>query len=283
MNNRPQEMPPDPDNTPKFGKPPVIETVLGVQFKTLPKLRITHYGLFWQAIDGQQHYPFVEERPPLPQEIEHKDDMRDQAIFQAWITELVQMPRVWYLGTESKFGQRLIQFQPDRFLHNWRRKSTESEDYPPYKQYRKEFELLYGKLAEFAKAHALGVIEANQCEVTYINRIPIQPGESYGSACLRCFRGLAIPVFEFVEGAPERLTLGWSHWIEHLRGRLSVVINPAKLKETGQPVIDLRITARGAPGEAGVLNWLDYGHYYVVNSFASMTTEEMHKVWLRER
>ena len=55
---------------------------------------------------------------------------------------------------------------------------------------------------------------------------------------------------------------------------------PGELK----PMLQLQLIARGAPigaGEAGISKFMDLAHFLIVNSFADLTTKDMHTVWGR--
>jgi hypothetical protein len=53
---------------PKFNRPPVVETVLGVEFAQLIRWGIPHFGLYWATIRNEyQHCPV---REPLLSRIE---------------------------------------------------------------------------------------------------------------------------------------------------------------------------------------------------------------------
>lgn len=54
--------------TPKFKRPPVIETLLGVQFAPQRSFSVPHFGLFWSQI--RSAYPNQEMKPPLGPEVE---------------------------------------------------------------------------------------------------------------------------------------------------------------------------------------------------------------------
>ena len=44
-------------NCPDYEHPPVVETVIGVQFDSLPELRNAHLGAFWKTVldTGEWH------------------------------------------------------------------------------------------------------------------------------------------------------------------------------------------------------------------------------------
>lgn len=276
----------DLEHTPKFGKPPVIETAIGVQFKPLTKMRVTDYGLLWQVLSPAGEFPIVEERNRLPREIEEQDDAGKQMLFQAWISHVQELQRVLFISAQSDDGQKLIQIQPDRFLQNWRRKSLNDENYPSYKKNRSEFETRYLQFINFAKTNELGDVVPDQCEVTHVNRIPVEAGVSRGDMLRNCFPALTnFGDFNLFKSEPEKIVAHWSYWIEPMNGRLRIDITPVMLKKDKQHVIDFRITARGTPfgiDADDILQWLDYGHYFVVNAFASITSPEMHIKWVKK-
>jgi hypothetical protein len=50
------------------------------------------------------------------------------------------------------------------------------------------------------------------------------------------------------------------------------------------PVLQFQLIVRGRPlgqGTAGVMQFMDFAHSVIVNSFTDVTTIEMHKVWER--
>ena len=59
---------------PHYDKPPVIETVLGVQFDRLSALTNAHLGAFWKTLNPQQEWPNVEDAPLLPNKVERFTD-----------------------------------------------------------------------------------------------------------------------------------------------------------------------------------------------------------------
>ena len=54
---------------PKYEKPPVVETVLGLQFNPLSAFTNAHLGAFWQSL-GVEAWPTVTDKPPLPRQEE---------------------------------------------------------------------------------------------------------------------------------------------------------------------------------------------------------------------
>src|SRR5436309_10921680 len=54
---------------PDYTNPPVVETVLGVQFDRLPGFTNAHLGAFWSKLDTNE-WPEVADAPPLQPQFE---------------------------------------------------------------------------------------------------------------------------------------------------------------------------------------------------------------------
>src|SRR5208337_4671804 len=130
---------------PDFGNPPVVETVLGVEFAPLSKWGIPHFGLFWHEIRGE--YSRFEVQPALAAQIERFD--RPSKLSPTATVEflaLAQLPiRCWFVHHSET---RLLQVQNDRFIHNWRKVGT-AEAYPHYENIRPIFSQEWSRFHEF--------------------------------------------------------------------------------------------------------------------------------------
>ena len=108
---------------PKFKNPPVIETIIGIEFARLEKFGVPHFGLYWEAIRAD--FPEFELKQQLDSQIERFEPLQ----FQPTIPPLqfIEKPeiRCWFVSRE----RRLIQLQQDRFIYNWRKEGQE-KDYP---------------------------------------------------------------------------------------------------------------------------------------------------------
>lgn len=275
----------DKTQTPKFRKPPLVETALGCQFESLASMKIVHFGLFWKMINVADRFPQVEEQAPLPPEIEAKVLQPLQLSF--LFKEGVELPRVWFLTKPSERGQELLQLQNDRFLQNWRRKSLTDEHYPSFDTNHKEFQADFALFCKFIQEHKLGDLRITQCEVTYVNRIVVDEGSTPGQMAAFTLpflsEGKRIKAFP---GGVESISYASSFWIDEIQGRMRIQAGTAFEKESGQSVVDLRLTARGSPKSPDpekVSDWLKLGHDFVVNGFADMTNPELHKKWERIR
>jgi hypothetical protein len=57
--------------SPSYLRPPVVETILGVQFKPLRGLQNAHLGAFWKTLGDE--WPTVADAPPLEPQFERFD------------------------------------------------------------------------------------------------------------------------------------------------------------------------------------------------------------------
>ncbi len=159
--------------TPKFKRPPVIETLLGVQFGPLRSFSIPHFGLFWSQIRSQ--YPHQEMKPPLGPEVEDFGMSVTPGGVQVMLTTEPDA-RCWFIDSSQT---QLIQLQRDRFIRNWR-KVTGEETYPEYAVLKPRFEQDWTRFLHFLDDAGIERPEVNLCEATYVNHIPIGVGAETG-------------------------------------------------------------------------------------------------------
>ncbi len=271
-------------NLPDFENPPVSEVALGVQFEPLERLRTPQVGLFWTEI--RQRFPKIEEHAPMEPVIERFGTLRGgtpQVRLQ--MLESPPAPRVWFL---NEAGTELIQVQPDRFIHNWRKVGA-GDSYPRYEHVRDTFRSELQTFQAILSREQVGNIAPNQCEVTYVNNIVSGAGwESHGEL------GNVLTVFRTTYSDdkladPEDARLALRYVIRDDRGepigRLHVSAQPVFRRTDGVPMIGLTLTARARPAGQqldDVIRCLDIGRDKIVRAFASVTTAPMHKIWGRK-
>ncbi len=238
---------------------------------------MAHFGLLWDRI--RRDYPRFEIQQPITNVTEQfgpgTPPVRQLAF------AFLELPdiRSWYLD-ESR--NRLIQVQRDRFVHNWR-KITGTEEYPRYPELRERLAREWGRFCDFLRAEKLDVPQINQCEVVYVNHIEYGKGWNGYGELDRVVAALATPKAKnrFLP-VPERTIMNVTYPIEGNLGRLYVSFNPVVRTRDGKEVLQMTLTARGAPKSSSdddVLAWLDIGRKWVVRGFADFTTDTMHKVW----
>ena len=268
-------MPPRPKHLPDFDNPPVVETVLSVQFEPLPLIRTAHLGLLWNEY---REFPKTEERPTLDPVFEQfPENPRARVGLRLQTYDSPPVPRLWF--TNAK-GNEMIQVQNDRFIKNWR-KEGEEEQYPHYDDtIRPNFDRDYGIFLAFLEKNQLGVPHVNQCEVTYVNHIPAGEGWQRYGELEKIFSFWRSPDL-FPPGAVEDLRM-------HVRfvipdetdkpiGRLHVDLQPAVRTSDNHPMYVLHLTARGQVGDG--LDFFNVGREWIVQTFKRLTTSSMHDIW----
>ncbi len=275
MNNRPETLP-------NFESPPVVEVVLGVQFERISGFKAIHAGFLWEKFrDG---FPLTQEQPPLSPVFETfgTNTGRNVPKFE-FVSGPPPTPRLWFLDNEQT---QLIQFQPDRFIHNWR-KVQKDDVYPRYGKIKADYQGELSILREFFDDLLLGELRPNQCEVSYVNHIISLADEDLCSQPGKVFQFLgksfAPEVFDKLEDTRFQMRFPLFSDDDTPVGRLHVNAQPG-LSSDGTPMIELTLTARGVPLSPTVeaaSQFLDFGRDKIVRAFAALTTEEMHNRWRR--
>lgn len=261
---------------PDFDNPPVVETVLSVQFEALSLLRTAHLGLLWQQYRGS--FPKTDERPPLDSVIEQFPESPQVRVgLKLQALENPPVPRLWFT---SAGGDEMIQVQNDRFVKNWR-KEGEREQYPHYDEViRPNFDRDFAIFLNFLENNQLGKPRINQCEVTYVNHILAGEGwESYGEI-EKIFTFWRSPQTD-PPGSVEDLRLHTRFVIPDEAGRpigrLHLDVQPAVRTSDNRPMYVLHLTARGQVGDG--VDFFDIGREWIVKTFKALTSRPMHEIW----
>ena len=266
----------------EFRHPPVIETVLGVQFEQLPGLTNAHLGAFWGEIRAD--WPDAEDAPRL-------DDQREEFGGQrSWVSGLqlrVTQEPASRLRIKNKGGDRMVQVQNCRFDYNWL--GHAGGDYPRYRAaVRPEFDRHLACFADFIGKNGLGELIPNQWEVTYVNHVPHGTVWAELEELAKVFRGLSGPA---VTPSGFRLEGLGGHWhleIEPQLGRLHVEVQHGRLgSQEGTETLVVKLTARGPMAtdvdyHQAIDNGLNLGHDAIVKYFEETTSTEAQNYWDRE-
>ncbi|MBW1850343.1 MAG: TIGR04255 family protein [Deltaproteobacteria bacterium] len=260
---------------PNYEKPPVIEVVCGILFKSIDSLLAPHLGLLWEEYKAE--YPICREVAPLAPAIERFEEPTPVDI---QLADVPPLPRIWFVHQKEN---GIIQVQRDRFLHNWKKIRPEDE-YPRYPEVINFFKDRLAQFTSFLTKNQLGVIEPLQYEMTYINHIP----QGDGWANLMDI-GDVFPDFAFRANEnrflPEPESFNWrtSFVLPAEAGRLHVKIRNGKLLDSGKPVLLLDLTVRGIgedTSESEMYKWFDTAREWIVHGFAELTGEEVQKnIW----
>jgi uncharacterized protein (TIGR04255 family) len=268
-----------PKDLPDFSNPPIIEAVLGVQFATPSGYREIYARDVWSLFE--QRFGRVEEHQALEPVFElfgAADAQRVQIKLEA-----VRGPihnRFWFVGEGDR---ELIQFQRDRFIHNWRKIGAKPNDYPRFEPILDNFRQELSRLDQFFQNMGWGQLSPNQCELTYVNRIALGAKEDPPRSPSHYFKRLNLSLI----GEPSAFAIDLQ---QHIRddsgkpiGRLHVAAN-SQIGPGGQRAVALNLTARGAPRSAdiqGVVEFLMSQRVLVVKTFTEITSEAAHVEWGR--
>ena len=263
---------------PKFDSPPIVETVLGVEFTALDNWDIRNFGFYWNEV--KDHFSSFEVKPALESRIE---DLSVQVANETGVRFSTSPPelRGWFVSNEH---QRLVQIQRDRFIFNWR-KGNPSAEYPEYeKSIRPDFEREFKRFSAFLKGQGLGPIEIVQCEVTYVNHLERGIGWSSAADLQNVFKCWSPSASMTFLPAPEDVSIDVRYRLPNEGGRLYVSAKPAIRNEDGVEILQMTLTARGRPAASDLssaLEWLDIGREWIVQGFTDFTTKQMHDIWKR--
>lgn len=269
--------PEESDLLPDYDRPPVVETILGVQFDRLTGFRNAHLGAFWQTLDRAE-WPDVADAPPLAPQFERFTEARWAEGVQFKFTQ----DPACRLQIKNKDGDRMIQLQNTRLHFNWLGKA--GGEYPRYERVREGFSWALDRFVKFAESEKLGDVRPNHWEVTYLNHIP--KGSVWNTPEDWEF---FLPLCSSwnIEGVVQRESFGgeWHFVIPDKRGRLHVRWQHGlKSEMQNQEVVVLTLTARGAISEGDaavghVMDGLKLGRETIVRCFKSFMSDEANDYW----
>lgn len=270
---------PRPPDLPEFTSPPLTEVYLSVQFGTSAGWREIFAREVWSLFE--KDFPNVEEQPPLPPVFEVFGAQGAPALrvnLQPLVGPL--HTRYWFL---SATGSELIQFQSDRFLHNWRKIVAPGSDYPRFDAILAKFKSELVALEAFYQQKGFGPLVPNQCELAYLNQMPLTDERGQPLAASFYFRTLDLTL----AGEPAEFSLRLRQRIagEPARpaGRLHIEANTVT-GEADKPALALNLTVRGTPPKPtipGAIQFLDEARGRIVRTFAAITSDAAHQEWGR--
>ena len=261
---------------PKFEVPPVMETVLSIQFAPLSNFTGALAGWFWKSyLDGKM-WTHAVDAVPVP------DAFEQFGPDTGWVSGMtLQSTNATRTQIISADDERMIQIQGSRFILNWKKVKG---DYPSYDKLYPEFVALFGRFKEFAKDAGCEAIQPNQWEITYVNHFDI--GDLWGelSDYRNIFRNDIIPLGVAPVGHPDTINASWRYVIEKNEGRLHVQLNHARLPPENKEILRLQLAARGptkSGDDADIKRCFDLGHESIVRTFSDITSERAHQRWRR--
>ncbi|MBV8781244.1 MAG: TIGR04255 family protein [Phycisphaerae bacterium] len=267
---------------PSYRRPPVVETVLSLQFKPIPGFTNAHLGIFWQSVRNE--FPKATDADPIASQRELFGDRLPRRprlpafrIFPAEAASRLQM--------SSEDGERVVQLQNGRLISNWRRMT--GAEYPRWRKVAQAFEQRTHDLRTMLSAEGLADVEANQWEVTYVNYLVKGREWTEPSDWPKIIPGL-LGRAELAKGGSLEGVESSTHFVlPNKTGRLHIDLHRGFT--TGDPdadeVLVLQLTARGAIAQSElntIAQFLDIGHVAIVQAFTDLTGQEAHALWERE-
>lgn len=265
-----------PAHLPDYKKPPLNEVVLDVQFSPIPGYKLIHSGEIWSLF--RERFSEIQEHPPIPPAFETFGPQEPSRPGLEFVHGPIH-PRFWFVEPGET---ELIQFQPDRLIHNWRNLGKGAGKYPHYEHIASEFDEELRQLDSYFYSKFSQKLNFNQCEIGYINHIEFDEDWSTDSP-KEIFRLLH---FEERDQVTD-FSLSFRRVIKSENGepyaRLVVDIRKAVAGQS-KPTFLAHIRVRGLPERAtipGVLEFMAKGRELIVNTFTDITTKKAHKRWER--
>ncbi|MBK8207454.1 MAG: TIGR04255 family protein [Planctomycetes bacterium] len=267
---------------PDFENPPVVETVLGVQFEPLEKWTVAHMGAFWRQLG--EDWPTVREQTALPDQFETFDEM-EQMFVQLRVN--INKPNDGRCQFIHKANQWMVQLQNGRLHSNWL--GMDGKQYPRFEACLTQFEARWQAFVDFCSGMGLGAPKANQWEVTYLNLIPRgsvwNEPKDWANLLNQSLPGVRsdLPNMKL-----ENLGGEWHFRIGEKEGRLHVRVRHVHPRRQRDPdSLELNLTARGPMAGNGSLDdirlGLLEGRKAIVTGFRSMSSDEALSYWRMKR
>jgi len=262
---------------PRYSNPPVVETVIGVQFAPLVGYSSSFAGRFWSMYLGQE-WPKSTEAPRIMDQFERFDD---EALWTPlrFVVQPGQANRVQFASTND---ERMIQIQDSRFILNWRKQTDQG--YPTYQKLLFEFVALFNKFAKFAPEAGLGIVEPNVWELTYVNHIP--RGDLWNSVSdfSKIVPGLSA-VNVSSSSILETMGADWRYMLPNERGRLYATVRHIRVVDKASEAMLIQLVARGGINpekQQSLAEGLELGHEATARCFAALTSSAAQASWGKE-
>jgi len=261
---------------PSFANPPVVETIIGVQFATLTGFRSHHYGWLWREFLGADEWIPIADEKPLPEYMEPFDS----PLLKTTAAQPETSLRVRLKLRSKQHPHRTLQIQADKFYLSWVRGEGALPDYGMIKPLFDEY---FTRFEKFVSESLLGQLKPNLWEVMYVNivrkgKLWSEPNDWHR----------VLPTF-FPSGGPASDGLkfttydgNWHFEIEPKLGRVHVRIAKMVVNQDPEPVLFIQSIARGQIDES--LTWsdgIDLGHRACIYLFCDITSTEAHEEWGR--
>ena len=264
-----------------YERAPIVEVSLSVQFSSLKGFLSPHAGKVWTAFESD--FPKIEQYPPLPATIEQADIApRSQIVGSVG----APTPRIWMINDKRT---ELIQFQPDRFIRNWRNYADATGDlpYPNYKALKESFSRDQKKFLETLVDLELPQPQINQYELNYVNWVrPSDVWETHGEIdkVLKHWNdGFADSFKGEFESAAVQITKKIEDNGKFI-ARLYFSVTPIQVPgQNGMEQIYQTSTLVRGFTDGPMMRFFDMAHENVIDVFENVFSTELQTAWGRGR
>jgi uncharacterized protein (TIGR04255 family) len=262
--------------------PPVVETVLSVQFSSLPGYTSAHAGWFWKDYVQKlstEAWPTISQAPRIE---DHFERFGAEDVWTPFSLKVFPAPQTARIQLLRADGERMIQVQDTRFILNWRKQSAA---YPSYDALLPEFARMLSAFEAFTVEAGMKTPEYNQWELAYVNQL--KKGELWNSVrdWTKVFPAFAMPPLE-LKNAPisndETMSADWRFSLAGERGRMYVSLRHVKVPPNQEEMMQVTMTARGGVNQ--VNSWesgFTLGHAALNEAFTQLSSVEAQQRWKR--
>jgi len=258
----------------KYKNPPVVETVLSVQFNPLANFGAGQLGSYWKELGTG--WPYVADAPAVDPVFERFESTTawEAAAFGVKFTTQIDVR----LQIRNTAKDRMIQVQNGRFIYNWL--GAADGNYPSYESVRPEFDEHWNNFRKFVVSNSdEDVVQPNQWEVIYVNRMP-------RGTVWRQLPDLQ-EVLTFLKQPPlsdsglSFRSIGgeWQYEIPPRKGTFYLKLGMEQKDST--PNVVMTLLARGPIGEevSSLDEGLELGHTTITKAFDRLTSNFAQKYW----
>ena len=272
------------DGRPRFYSPPVVETVLGVQFANLTGYSTAHAGWFWkdylEKLGDKPSLRWTQavDAPRLEDQFERfgADDVWAPQVAMK-ILSPSQSQRAQIIRSDS---ERMIQVQDTRFILNWRKQAGA---YPKFGPLLQEFRIMLHAFESFAVEAGFGTLKYNQWEIVYVDQL--KKGDMWESArdWSKIFPGLSMPpvrVNQLLSIGDETMSADWRFSLADRRGRMYIALRQIRIPQSKEEVLNVTFVGRGPV--TATETWeqgFEIGHNALNETFLAITSPEAQEHW----
>jgi len=254
---------------PNYRSPPVVEVVIGTQYKPLEGFSAAHIGLYWSTIKNK--FPNLDEQPPLPHLV-HNQPIRVE------LSDRPEIPRCWFIADSNN---QLLQLQRDRFILNWRKINIDDE-YPRYPKIRDDFFTYWKGFVDFLTGNSISLPNLDLLELTYVNLIPQGQGWENMGDVGKVFLPINWPKHTKLLPVPKTVRTTLVFMLPKHAGQLRVELNPV-FPENEPQKLRLSLTVTGHPTDlestSAIFDWFDMAREWIVCGFADLVGPITDNLW----